>query len=309
VNDQVDNVGVGAAFGTFGELLQGVLYENDLDFMVTFPISRWTVATFRRTANGDPLLVTPPHKHKSRQLAEFIMRERNNGRGGILTLDSDLPEGKGFASSSADLVATARAIGDALGIRFEEATIESFLRRIEPSDGVMYAGVAAFYHREVRLREQLGFLPPLTIVAHDEGGEVDTVGFNQLPKPFSEADKREYGYLLETLSGAVRSGDLVTVGQVATRSTELNRKLRHRQDFDAMWRVCQEVDGLGLAVTHSGTALGILISDDDDDYAAKIRHALGACTALPGTASVVHSLSVADHDHRRRLSAPHSSTH
>jgi L-threonine kinase len=298
---QASSVGVGTAFGTFGELLQGALPENDLDFMVTFPISRWTVATFRRTGAGEPLVVTPAHKDKSRRLAELVMREHGGGHGGILSLDSDLPEGKGFASSSADLVATARAVGDALGLRFDEHAIESFLRRIEPSDGVMYAGVVAFYHREVRLRERLGFLPPLTIVVHDEGGEVDTLQFNQLPKLFSEADKREYAHLLQTLSGAVRSGDVATVGQVATRSAELNGKRRRRQDFAALSRICQEAGGLGLVVTHSGTALGLLLSDNDADCASKVQYSLRACAALPGSVSVMHSLSVADHDRRHSL--------
>ncbi|WP_202906816.1 hypothetical protein [Abyssisolibacter fermentans] len=34
--------GQGSCFGTFRELLQGVLYENDVDFLVTFPIECYT---------------------------------------------------------------------------------------------------------------------------------------------------------------------------------------------------------------------------------------------------------------------------
>jgi uncharacterized protein involved in propanediol utilization len=201
---QASSVGAGAAFGAFGELLQCALPENDLDFMVTFPISRWTVATFRRTGAGEPLVVTPVHKDKSRRLAEFVMREYGGGHGGILSLDSDLPE--------------------------------------------------------VRLRERLGFPPPLTIVVHDEGGEVDTLRFSQLPKLFSR-----------------------------------------RQDFAALSRICQEAGGLGLVVTHSGTALGLLLSDNDSDCASKVQYSMRACAALPGSVSVMQSLSVADHDRRLSL--------
>ena len=38
--------GVSSAFGTFGELLQGVLPEEDGDFLVTLPVARWTMARF-----------------------------------------------------------------------------------------------------------------------------------------------------------------------------------------------------------------------------------------------------------------------
>src|SRR5690606_29798285 len=38
------SVGVGRAFGTFGELVQGVLPPDGSNFLVTLPIARWTVA-------------------------------------------------------------------------------------------------------------------------------------------------------------------------------------------------------------------------------------------------------------------------
>src|SRR4029079_11819053 len=101
-----------------------------------------------------------------------------------LELESNIPIGKGLASSSADLVATARAIDDCFKLGMSEEILKMFLRQIEPTDGVMYPGVVSFYHRQVQLREFLGQLPGLTIVSIDEGGEVDTVEFNKIPKPF-----------------------------------------------------------------------------------------------------------------------------
>lgn len=37
----------GTAFGSFGELLQGVLPDDDVDFLVTFPIDRGSRVRFR----------------------------------------------------------------------------------------------------------------------------------------------------------------------------------------------------------------------------------------------------------------------
>jgi uncharacterized protein involved in propanediol utilization len=285
-----DGVGVGAANGTFGELLQGVLPENDLDFLVTFPIARSSIAEFQLVSTRREVMVRPRHKTKSRLLAERILRAYGHHGGGSLRITTTLPEGKGLASSSADLVATARAVGEAVGVRLTEQEIEVFLRGIEPSDGVMYPGIVTFYHREVRLREKLGFLPPLTIVAHDAGGMVDTVRFNQSKKPRSEADKREYAYLLRKMADAVQAGDLQTVGDISTRSAEMNSTLAPRKHFGELLRMCRDVGGIGLVLAHSGTNLGVLLPGEADEHADHIEYVRKSCAAFTGSVSVYRSL-------------------
>ncbi|MDK9496102.1 kinase [Streptomyces katrae] len=286
--------GVGRAPGTFGELLQGALPGNGHDFLVTFPIQNWSTALFRTTPGRRDVEVRPAHKHKSRRLAQAALHHLGVTDGGILTLHGALPEGKGLASSSADLVATARAVADAHGRHLDPATIETLLRGIEPTDGVMYEGIVAFYHREVRLREVLGHLPPLTVIAHDEGGAVDTIGFNRTRKPHGPAEREEYARLLDTLAAAVQDHDLPTVGRVATRSAELNRLHRPRRDFAPMLRACRDIDGLGLVVAHSGTALGVLLDHCDPEHDLKTAHVRAACAGLPGTVDVHRSLSAHD---------------
>jgi uncharacterized protein involved in propanediol utilization len=278
--------GFGWANGTFGELLQGVLPENDMDFLVTLPIAAGAAATFRPVPGSREINVHPPHKRKASRLAGLMMTALGLPCGGYLRLETELAEGKGFASSSADLVATVHAVGDAFGLAFDEPEVEAFLRPIEPSDGVMYRGVVAFYHRAVRLREQLGFLTDLLIVAHDEGGEVDTIRFNRMPKPFGEQDKAEYSGLLTELGQAVRAGDLGTVGRIATRSAELNEKLKPRLFFEHIQRLSHDVGGLGVVVAHSGTVLGILFDAADPDRGTKIAGAAQSLRALPGSVSI-----------------------
>ncbi|MFI9123659.1 kinase [Streptomyces bikiniensis] len=285
--------GTGIANGTFGELLQGVLPENDLDFLVTFPITLASVAEFWPDVQRRGVVVHPAGKQKSRRIAERILDVLGHDFGGILELTSNIPEGKGLASSSADLVATARAVGDAFGRHFSEAEIESFIRGIEPSDGVMYPDIVAFYHREVRLRHRLGQLPSLSIVAHDTGGTVDTLQFHKIEKHFTDAEKQEYGRLLSTLTDAVQAQDLAIIGEVTTRSAEMNLKFLPRDDFNQLRRICHEVEGLGLVQAHSGTTLGILLPEGLNDHAERVAHITKACRLLPGTVQLYRSLGFA----------------
>ncbi|KUN45598.1 kinase [Streptomyces olivochromogenes] len=288
--------GVSTAFGTFGELLQGVLPQDEVppgedgNFLVTLPVARWAMARFELDWDSHELSVFPPHKKKALRLTSMIMEDAG-GAGGVLRIEGTLPEGKGLASSSADLVATARAVANALDEPMPAHRIESYLARIEPTDGVMYPAIVAFHHRSVRLRASLGTLPSMTVVAIDEGGSVDTVAFNAIPKPFTERDRLRYARLLERVTHAIARADLAEVGRVATASARMNQVLRHKRQLDAMIRICEDVGGLGVAVAHSGTTLGILLDGTAPDHPARLAAAAQSCQELAGEVTVFHTLT------------------
>jgi uncharacterized protein involved in propanediol utilization len=283
--------GVGTAFGTFGELLQGQLPEPDGDFLVTLPIARWSTATFRGRPGASDLSVAPRHKTKALALARMIIEDSSQRVGGLVSVESSLPEGKGMASSSADLVATARAVASALGIALPPRRIERMLARIEPTDGVLYPGVVAFHHRSARLRAFLGSLPPLIIVAIDEGGQVDTVAYNRVPKRFTATRRAEYTVLLDRVSAALTRGDLATIGAVATRSALLNQDFNPKRHLEPMIGICVRNGGLGVVNAHSGTTLGILIDATDPRSPDQAAAVANECCALTGAVEVYRTLS------------------
>jgi uncharacterized protein involved in propanediol utilization len=282
--------GVGLAPGTFGELMQGVLDEPRLDFQVTLSITRGTRAVFDLDHSTSEVCVQPSGKWKSAQLAARMLSQHGLTSGGRLILDSDLPEGKGMGSSSADLVATARAVGAALGVPTTASTIELLLREIEPSDGVMYAGAVAFCHREVRLLSRLGPLPPLAVVGIDEGGMVDTLEFNRHPKPYVASERQEYARLLHAAATAIRIGDPRTLGWIATRSAILNQRMRRRPALADMVAICERLGGLGVVAAHSGTVLGVLLSADNPGHAERVQRVVRACEAVAGAVWIDYSL-------------------
>jgi uncharacterized protein involved in propanediol utilization len=288
--------GAGQAFGTFGELLQGAL-PGGVDFLVTLPITRRSLARFRYDPEG-PLRVFPTHKAKSLQLVRTMLQASGLGTGGTLVLDSDLPIGKGLASSSADLVATARAVARGLGLDASPALVEDWLRAIEPTDGVMYPGIVVFEHRAVRLNAVLGTVPAMTIVAVDEGGLIDTVAFNRCPKDYPTAHLVEYERLVHTLGAAIRSGDLAAIGAVATRSAVLNQRLAPKRNLHAMVELARRTGALGVVCAHSGTMLGLLYHEQDPDHRGKIAAARAGCAALPGTTALFRTVTAGEADRR-----------
>ncbi|MEU4321365.1 hypothetical protein AB0F85_27105 [Nocardia fluminea] len=297
----VPGIGVGRAYGSCGELLQGVTEQNR-HFLVTLPIRRGTVAVFE--PGGDRVDVVPEGKSKAARLASAMVARSSVLRGGRLTLHSELPEGKGLASSTADLVATARAVADAEGRSVPVAELEADLRAIEPSDGVMYPGTVAYFHREVRLLARLGTLPALTIVTGDEGGSVDTVEFNRGEPGFSAADKREFDRLLSELGPAIAHGDVTAIGAVATRSAVLSAASRDRPHLDATIQAARAIGAAGVVVAHSGTTTGILLADNDPAMREQVLAAHEICAAFACSVAVHHSwrpgvqrAPIVDHPH------------
>lgn len=275
------------ANGTFGELLQGVL-PSGTEFLVTLPITLRSLASFRLGTDG-PLIVYPSHKNKSRAAALRMLEAADHRGGGTLVIDSAIPTGKGLASSSADLVATVRAVGQCLGLATGAEQIAEWIRGIEPTDGVMYPGVVAFDHRAVQLRQSFGELPPLTVVAVDEGGRVDTVSFNQQNKGYSPAEAQEFADLLTAVGAAVPAADLATVGWVCTRSAALNQRLNPKRNLTELTAISRQIGALGVVCTHSGTMLGLLLDAGDIDYAPRLIAARQACAGLAGRVQVFHT--------------------
>ncbi|MBA4601853.1 GHMP family kinase ATP-binding protein [Thermoactinomyces mirandus] len=288
-NVQIAQAGIGQSFGTFGELLQGVLPDNDLDFLVSFPITRYSHVTFVPDPGRDSIEVIPSHKTKTRDLASKILSWYKLPTGGRITVNSMIPVGKGLASSSADLVACARAIDNCYNLGIREEDIQRFLAEIEPSDGVMYPGVTSFYHKAGQLRDFLGTLPHLTVVGIDEGGTIDTLSFNQRKKPFTLRDKLEYQRLLDEIVLAIHKKDYVRVGRISTRSAQLNQKLLVKRTLPKVLDICERIRALGVIVTHSGPCIGLLLSSRLPDYPYKLGKATKLLKEITGEVNIYHS--------------------
>jgi uncharacterized protein involved in propanediol utilization len=289
-------VGVGTAHGTFGELLQGALpgpgaVDGEGRFLVTLPVARWSSARFELRPPGSGLTVSPPWKTKAAALAAALLAELGGPPDGSLVLTGSLPEGKGLASSSADLVATARAVSAIVKRSVPARRLGAMLAAIEPTDGVMHPGIVAFDHRRgVHLRT-LGRLPSLQVVAVDQGGAVDTVAFNLRAAGFGPAERRQYADLLERLSRAVADRDPAAVGAISTRSAELNQSRMPNRNIVALRDICRSVGGLGLVACHSGTMVGILLDPRREDYRAQLSQVVHLTEGLPGQTHLYRTLA------------------
>lgn len=284
---QMVNSGVGVAHGTFGELLQGALPGTDNHFLITLPIKSYSTAVFT-PLDPQELVVDPPHKLKSLALIKKILKHFKLKVGGRLTIISDLPEGKGMASSSADMVATARSLASALHLSIPPKLLMSMLRTIEPTDGVMFPDYVSFFHRRVELCNRCGFPSAMKILYLDEGGQIDTVEYNRRSHCFTAAEYTEYKTLLSRAEAAIGSNDLHLLGEITTRSALLHQKRNPKRYLQRLLTIREQTGALGIVVTHSGPCIGLLFAK------AQEKALLQAKVLLEGLEGSVHLVTTID---------------
>ena len=149
--------------GTCGELAQGFFQGEPL--LITCPIEKFsTVVVSDEFAGVEGL------GEKSLAMLENVLKifgaEKNFG----VRLTSELPRGKGMASSSADIAAVAQAVALSLNKNFSPAELGKLCAAIEPTDGIFYLGVVAMNPLTGCLVKKIRAQEKFQIAVFDYGG-------------------------------------------------------------------------------------------------------------------------------------------
>jgi uncharacterized protein involved in propanediol utilization len=266
-----------------GELLQGAFRDADGVLragLVTLPYPGRTVHAHFEHGPGPTISVGPGNRPKAARAAAITVThldERHvRARGGRVSLSGGVPCGFGMGSSTADVVATIRAVATAHGVCLDSASIARIAVAAEAaSDPLMFddGRVRLFAQRDGRVLETLAdALPPVRVVGTLLGGPVDTPA---LSPPLRH--ERAYAVLRTRLRAALSCGDTAGVARVATASARLNRG-----DLKPLLGAAASAGALGVQVAHSGNVAGLLLDPAADPGTA--RDALRAAD-LPVTGS------------------------
>lgn len=248
--------------------MQGVIGNSD--FLITFPADL-TVHAHAVEVQLPGLHVWPPHKVKARRAARAVATLLADAhadvdeRGIRITLHSPIPEAKGLASSSADIVATCRAIAMLLGAQLSEVDLCRIACEIEPSDAVMYDHPVAFdFLRGVVLEDPGRPFSALAMVV-DTAERVDTLGFRRVA--YSVEERRTIEQAYATAVAGLRDGDLAAVGAAATTSARINQRRHLKPHLEELVRIAARNGSYGVCAAHSGTVLALLFDERDGGLA------------------------------------------
>ena len=250
---------------TCGELVQGSLDGEPC--LISCPIGWYSIAAVRFQPGGG--WTVPAHAPKTRAaLHTGLAYLSQTASGGCVRLHTELPRGRGYGSSTADIGATLYALGHAVGRRLAPTEVARLAVQVEPSDSSLFPGLALWDHRSGRVYEDLGAPPPLTVVVLDSGGEVDTLAFNRLDhRKVLHQLVPQHRDAFTLLREGLRHGNLEAIGTAATLSATAHQAILSNPLLKATLSLAREVQALGVCRAHSGTLLGLLLDPRQADVA------------------------------------------
>ena len=280
--------------GVCGELVQGML--DDDYYLVTCPIDYFSRVQVDLFSPGSPDVdspaIVPPvlgPEDSPKAVAAVSATLAHLGREDLsarLSISNPIPRGKGMGSSSADVVAAIAATGLALDQELTPETVGRLALMEEPTDGVMFPGIALFDHRQGNLMEELGPPPPMEIVALDFGGTVDTVEFNREDRrALWQSLRPETDRALELVRQGIKEVDPKKLGRGASLSSEANQQVLLKPELPDVLRFAQSLDAAGVTVGHSGTIIGVLLDARERRSKSVFRQAK---ESFPNAEAVLH---------------------
>ena len=280
------HVGVGRAMAHHGELLQGVFEGEEGRLhrgLVTLPMPDWqSLVTFWPKGEGG-IGSRPTNRTKAARAAALALAYLGyDDASGDLTVESDIPVGHGYGSSTADVIAAIRAVAAATGATLRRSTVSRLAAEAEgASDAIAYGDQAVlFSHREGRILEHFGGeFPPFIVVGFQTQGSA----INTLDLPRARYDPREIG-LFRTLRGltyrAVRLQDPKLMGHVASASARINQHHLAKSKFTAFVTLAEDYDACGVQVAHSGSLLGVLFDANERGVVTRAAALAGKIKAV-----------------------------
>lgn len=262
-------VGQGTSIAHHGELFQGQIRAEDgrLRYcLMSLPCNELcSTVTFIPDLTGE-YQVEPTYKEKVKRAVQVTLSHfQVTHLGGVIRVDSNIREGKGYGSSTADCVAGAIAAAAAIDCRLSEAKLAELVVRAEiASDNIMFKHAVLFAHREGTVVEDYACPTPKIEVLGFDTNEAECVNTLEYSPPAYELRHlQDFHGLKPILARAIRTQDIHLLAQVATASATINEEFLQKPMFKEISSVVDYVGGLGVAAAHSGTILSVLLDPQD----------------------------------------------
>ena len=250
--------------GTCGEFLQGSI--DGQSFLVTCPINRYSYALSNVIQPfSKEFCALQPKSSQARKLVQELVQQKNKNQiCPPVYVRSDILQGKGMASSSADISVTAMATALAMDYDLSLKELEQICLSVEPTDASFYQGVTQFDYIKGTISKPLGMCPPLKILVFDEGGSIDTVSFNKQADLQNKILEKES--IIQESFDFFKQGlithDIKLIGQAATLSAFGNQRILYKPNLYDFHDVGNSYNSVGTIIAHSGTIMGLLFPVD-----------------------------------------------
>ncbi|ECB9810949.1 propanediol utilization protein [Listeria monocytogenes] len=183
-----------------------------------------------------------------------------------LQVKSTIPVAKGMASSTADIAATIGATAKWLNKSISEAEIAKLCLQLEPTDSTIFESLTLFDHLRGDIIQSSNWMPKLGVVVLEPLTILETATYRQ-ENHQAQLLKNE-GQLakgMDYFQQAVTQKSIHLLGKAASVSAACNQTILPKPFWREIVEVTENLDLVGLNVSHSGTVVGILYELEKTD--------------------------------------------
>lgn len=279
----VASSGYAEAIGHHGELVQGLFEDEHARLrraLVSLPCHHLkSKVTFSATEDG-LIHVVPASRDKARKAAELTLAALGlTEAGGKLTIDSNIPIGRGMGSSTADVVASILAVLDWASVEARHDKVMQIAVSAETAcDSTLFKQQAVlFAHREGLVLEAFSRpMPVIDLISLDTapGETVDTLEL--APARYNQLEIETFRPIRALLRAAIETADAKLLGRAATASTHVNERFLPKPRLKEIEALGARSGAIGVQVAHSGTLVGLMFDSADGETAHNIARAAEA---------------------------------
>ncbi|RQW64563.1 GHMP family kinase ATP-binding protein [Vibrio viridaestus] len=241
--------------GTCGELLQGWIQGSEK--LISCPIDLYSTVRIKSGVQTFPVM--PRIEEALLSTLAFFNLPSEYRDGLCVEHTSDLPIGKGYASSTADICATIKALSRYLNNPIKDEEIATLATAIEPSDSVMFTGLALFDHNRGILSEQFHLTELPSVLILEPSTTLLTKDFHQIDRSFPLVNAAPL--LQESFTtfshGALRNKPFM-IGRAATISARANQAILNKPMLESIINISEQFGLYGCCIAHSGSIVGLL---------------------------------------------------
>lgn len=246
--------------GTCGEYIQG--WYQARPCLISCPIDCYSITTIEDGDFRESVL-----KAKSQEMVNLFCKKKYITTKQLkkisIRVESQIPKGKGMASSTADLAGLSTALSVFFNLALTATDIAKLCSSVEPSDNLMFKDLNLFDHIAGQVLKEIGGFIEAKVLMIDFYGGIDTLSFNESQDDYSPADLEDFSQIIKLFEAGLRENNLRKIGRACTNSARLNQKRLYKLWLDQIIALMEKHKGLGIVIGHSGTVIGVIYQEGE----------------------------------------------
>lgn len=244
-----------------GEFVQGFI--KDKEYLSSYAIDRYSTVILEE--KNEEVKKGP---YKSRKAIEKVFEYFNipvkESRCISIDIQTQIPTGKGMASSTADIGATIKATLSLINKDLDEYTISRLATKIEPTDSIFIKESTIFNPLSGQVIKSLGYLESGKVLILEPNSTLSTKiirkkhNYIELKHDNRDVIKEAFNLLEE----GIYKKNLKIVGEACTLSSIANENIHKKEYLNKIIEISKNYGACGVNIAHSGTVVGILLEDD-----------------------------------------------